>query len=387
MSSISFSHISKEYKKGQPLAVDDFNLEISDHEFIVLVGPSGCGKSTLLRMVAGLEDISGGELWIDDMLMNCLPAGDRRLAMVFQNYALYPNMTVRQNIAFGLESERDENGARLPKSYIKAKVGHAAELLGLTDLLDRRPAQLSGGQKQRVAIGSAIVRDARAYLMDEPLSNLDAKLRAQMRVELQRLYETLDASIIYVTHDQVEAMTLATRIVIMNKGQKQQVGTPQEVYERPANRFVAEFIGSPKINMLEVHTLYQNGHIVLHGTNYDLVLGSEESADLVSRGYQEKDLILGFRPEDVTIDGVDDCVLPFTYELQEDLGSYRLLYGKRADSEDPIIARIKESEQIPVASNCRLHINMERIHLFDAQTGGAVLHASDCIPLQKGDAQ
>lgn len=385
MSSISFSHICKEYKKGQPLAVDDMNLEISDHEFVVLVGPSGCGKSTLLRMVAGLEDISSGELWIDDMLMNCLPAGDRRLAMVFQNYALYPNMTVRQNIAFGLESERDANGKRLPRKYIDGKVDHAAELLGLTNLLDRRPAQLSGGQKQRVAIGSAIVRDARAYLMDEPLSNLDAKLRAAMRVELKRLYETLNASIIYVTHDQVEAMTLATRIVIMNKGRKQQVGTPEEVYERPANQFVAEFIGSPKMNILKVRVQRSGGQLVLHGSNFDLIPEPPVAQALIERSYIDRDLVLGIRPEDITVSGSDTGALPFTYELQEDLGSYRLLYGRHEGTDDAIIARIAESETIPVTMNYKVHLRMDRIHLFDPQTGEAVLHASDYA--RKGDAQ
>lgn len=384
MSSISFNHISKEYKKGQ-LAVDDFSLEVSDHEFIVLVGPSGCGKSTLLRMVAGLEEISGGELWIDDRLMNALPAGQRGLAMVFQNYALYPNMTVRQNIAFGLESARDENGKRIPRSVIDGRVDRIAEMLGLSTLMDRRPGQLSGGQKQRVAIGSALVRDAKAYLMDEPLSNLDAKLRTQMRVELQRLYETLDASIIYVTHDQVEAMTLATRIVIMNKGQKQQVGSPEEVYERPANRFVAEFIGSPKMNILEVQLRQVGGRIALHGAGYDLVLGAEASRELLSRGYQDTELVLGIRPEDLSLTGDDDNALPFAYELSEDLGSYRLLYGKREGSEDPIIARIGEEGELPRSVHYPLHVRMDRVHLFDPVTGEAVLHAVDCVPAKEGE--
>ena len=282
MSTISLSHISKEYKKGTR-TVEDFSLEIGEHEFVVLVGPSGCGKSTLLRMIAGLEEITEGELWIDDRLMNSLPSGDRKLAMVFQNYALYPNMTVRKNISFGLESERDANGKKLPRTQIRQRVDRAADMLGLSELMDRRPSQLSGGQKQRVAIGSAIVRDAKAYLMDEPLSNLDAKLRMQMRVELQKLYRTLSASVIYVTHDQVEAMTLATKIVVMNQGYIQQIGTPEDIYNEPQNAFVADFIGDS--NILD-GIMVQDKLVEILGVKFPCVdtgFGTNKPVDVVIR--------------------------------------------------------------------------------------------------------
>ena len=376
MSTISLSHISKEYKKGTR-TVEDFSLEIGEHEFVVLVGPSGCGKSTLLRMIAGLEEITEGELWIDDRLMNSLPSGDRKLAMVFQNYALYPNMTVRKNISFGLESERDANGKKLPRTQIRQRVDRAADMLGLSELMDRRPSQLSGGQKQRVAIGSAIVRDAKAYLMDEPLSNLDAKLRMQMRVELQKLYRTLSASVIYVTHDQVEAMTLATKIVVMNQGMLQQAGSPEEIYERPRNLFVAGFIGSPRMNLLKVHTVLEGGRICLHGAGFAIPLADHASKAMLRNGYLDEDLVMGVRPEDLSLSGRPEEALPFSFELSENLGDHRLLYGVHGKTADTLIARSPEGESGPNLRSYPLYVQADRIHLFEESTGMAVLHGTD----------
>lgn len=387
MSSITLSHLSKIYKNGFR-AVNDFNLVIRDHEFIVLVGPSGCGKSTLLRMIAGLDDISEGELWIDSQLMNMIPSGSRHLSMVFQNYALYPNMTVRQNISFGLESERGRDGRKIARPVVRDRVDRAARMLGLQDLMDRRPSQLSGGQKQRVAIGSAIVRDAKAYLMDEPLSNLDAKLRAGMRVELRKLYDQLPSSVIYVTHDQIEAMTLATRIVVMKSGEIQQVGTPEEVYAYPANLFVAGFIGSPQMNFLKVSAGLRSGGVCLETEHARIGLPPEAGRVLMEKGLIGRALVLGIRPEDFSLSGSPDAALPFHPELTENLGSYHLLHGFVPDSAGytdsmtgstaqsssdsspaKIIARISDNDSLPGGDTFPLFINTDRIHLFRQDTG------------------
>src|SRR5690625_4117749 len=253
MAEIKLENIHKRYDNAEDYAVTDFNLEVEDNEFIVFVGPSGCGKSTTLRMIAGLEEITEGDLYIDDNVVNDVAPKDRDIAMVFQNYALYPHMTVYDNMAFGLKLRK------MPKDEIKERVDHAAEMLGLTDLLDRKPAALSGGQRQRVALGRAVVRSPKVFLMDEPLSNLDAKLRVHMRTEIAKLHDRLKTTMIYVTHDQTEAMTLADRIVIMDEGAIQQVGSPFDVYSTPNNSFVASFIGSPAMNLLEVE--YSNGRI------------------------------------------------------------------------------------------------------------------------------
>lgn len=383
MSSIILSHISRIYKNGFR-AVNDFNLNIRDHEFIVLVGPSGCGKSTLLRMIAGLEDISEGELWIDSQLMNMIPAGERHLSMVFQNYALYPNMTVRQNISFGLESERGQDGRRITRSLVQDKVGRAAGMLGLEPLMDRRPSQLSGGQRQRVAIGSAIVRDAKAYLMDEPLSNLDAKLRARMRVEIRKLYDQLPSSVIYVTHDQIEAMTLATRIVVMNAGEIQQVGTPDEIYENPTNLFVAGFIGSPQMNFIKASAGLWSGGVCLETEPARIALPDSAGRTLMAQGFIGKSVILGIRPEDLSLSGSPDALLPFHLELTENLGSYRLLHGFIPDNSCPagdgaggtgnaVIARIPDDVPLPEETEFPLYINTDRVHLFRGDTGAAIL--------------
>lgn len=263
MSDISLVNVSKTYKNGY-CAVKDFNLDIREGELVIFVGPSGCGKSTTLRMIAGLEDISSGELWMDDCLMNMVEPKDRDLSMVFQNYALYPHMTVYENMAFGLRAHKT------PKAEIEKRVREAAGILEIGHLLDRKPSALSGGQKQRVAIGSVIVRKPRAYLMDEPLSNLDAKLRSQMRVEIAKLHRQLGATMIYVTHDQVEAMTLGTRIVVMKDGAIQQVAPPAELYQNPVNRFVAGFIGSPAMNFLEGKVILKDQKPCLEGKGWQL---------------------------------------------------------------------------------------------------------------------
>ena len=277
------------------VAVQAFNLEIADKEFIVLVGPSGCGKSTTLRMVAGLEDITAGELYIDDKYMNNVAPKDRDIAMVFQNYALYPHMTVYENMAFSLQLKK------VDKATIDKKVREAAEILGITQYLNRKPKALSGGQRQRVAIGRAIVRSPKVFLMDEPLSNLDAKLRNQMRAEIIKLRQRIDTTFIYVTHDQTEAMTLGDRIVIMKDGFIQQIGTPQDVFDHPANLFVAGFIGSPQMNFFDAKLLKENGKYAVELGGYKVELSDEKQARLAEAGVEAQDVVLGVRPDHIKL--------------------------------------------------------------------------------------
>ena len=290
MVEIDLEHIYKRYPHADEDSVMDFNLHVRDKEFIVFVGPSGCGKSTTLRMIAGLEDITKGTLEIDGKVMNDVAPKDRDIAMVFQNYALYPHMTVYDNMAFGLKLRK------YAKDEIKKKVDNAAEILGLTEFLDRKPADLSGGQRQRVALGRAIVRDAPIFLMDEPLSNLDAKLRVSMRAEIAKLHRRLNTTTIYVTHDQTEAMTMADRVVVMSVGKVQQIGTPAEVYDNPRNQFVAGFMGSPAMNFMSVH--YKDGRIN-DGKGLDIAIPEGRAKILNDRGYNDKDVTLGIRPEDI----------------------------------------------------------------------------------------
>jgi len=278
------------------VAVQEFNLEIADKEFVVLVGPSGCGKSTTLRMIAGLEEISDGELWIGDKLVNDVAPKDRDIAMVFQNYALYPHMTVYENMAFALKLRHT------PKAEIDRKVKEAAEILEITQYLGRKPKALSGGQRQRVAIGRAIVRDPKVMLMDEPLSNLDAKLRNQMRAEIIKMRERIDTTFIYVTHDQTEAMTLGDRIVIMKDGFIQQIGTPQEVFDHPYNLFVAGFIGAPQMNMFDAKLVKANGKYAVEMAGYTSILSEEKQAALAANAVEEQDVVLGVRPEHLVLD-------------------------------------------------------------------------------------
>lgn len=321
MSDISLVNVSKTYKNGY-CAVKDFNLDIREGELVIFVGPSGCGKSTTLRMIAGLEDISSGELWMDDCLMNMVEPKDRDLSMVFQNYALYPHMTVYENMAFGLRAHKT------PQAEIDKRVREAAGILEIGHLLDRKPSALSGGQKQRVAIGSVIVRKPRAYLMDEPLSNLDAKLRSQMRVEIAKLHRQLGATMIYVTHDQVEAMTLGTRIVVMKDGAIQQVAPPAELYQNPVNRFVAGFIGSPAMNFLEGKVILKNQKPCLEGKGWQLPLTAAQGKKLMNKGYMEKAVTLGIRAEDLHGQASGDAWLEVQVDVREMLGAEVLLHGR-----------------------------------------------------------
>src|ERR687884_341595 len=291
MAEVSCRKVIKEYDVGVQ-AVKGIDLDIADHEFVVLVGPSGCGKSTTLRMIAGLEETSDGEIWIGGEMVNDLPPKDRDIAMVFQNYALYPHMTVYENMSFGLRLKR------FPKSEIKARVEGAARILDITDLLQRRPKQLSGGQRQRVAMGRAIVRNPKVFLFDEPLSNLDAKLRVQMRTEIKKVHQKVRTTTVYVTHDQTEAMTLADRVVVMNAGKIEQIGTPHEVYHRPTTRFVAGFIGSPAMNFLPCQ-LVQNGSGLTVRLSDKLAFPVPESRTARYQPYVGRELIFGLRPEDI----------------------------------------------------------------------------------------
>ena len=294
MASVKLTNVQKKYD-NKVIAVDDFNLEIADKEFVVFVGPSGCGKSTTLRMIAGLEEISSGTIEIDGEVVNDLQPKDRNIAMVFQNYALYPHMTVYDNIAFSLRIKK------VPEDEVYAKVTHAAEVLGISEYLLRKPRALSGGQRQRVAIGRAMVRDSKVFLMDEPLSNLDAKLRNQMRAEIILLRQQLDTTFVYVTHDQTEAMTLGDRIVIMKDGFIQQVGTPEEVFDRPGNLFVAEFIGAPKMNIMRTQLLLENGKYYVTPFGSKIEVDGQNGELLKQKGVEAGEILLGVRPEHINL--------------------------------------------------------------------------------------
>ena len=346
-------------------AVKDLNVQIRDKEFIVLVGPSGCGKSTTLRMVAGLEGITSGEIYIGDRLVNNLPPKERDTAIVFQNYALYPHMTVYDNMAFGLKMRK------LPKADIEKRVREAAILLGIPDLLKRKPRQLSGGQRQRVAVGRAIVRHPQVFLFDEPLSNLDAKLRAQMRGELKRLHERLETTAIYVTHDQVEAMTLGDRVVVMKDGTVQQVGEPLEVYSRPRNKFVAGFIGSPAMNFIDTTITEAAGGLYAETTGLHVKAPPEQAARLAS--YKGQCVTLGIRPEDLReTKGSDphDVSFDAVVDVVEPLGS-EILLETRVGSQT-IIARVDPTVRARLHEKIRLAYIPERLHFFDNRTEEAI---------------
>ena len=344
------------------VAVQEFNLDIADHEFIVLVGPSGCGKSTTLRMVAGLEEISAGELYIDGKLMNDVAPKDRDIAMVFQNYALYPHMTVYENMAFSLKLKK------VPKDEIDRKVREAAEILDITQYLDRKPKALSGGQRQRVAIGRAIVRDPKVFLMDEPLSNLDAKLRNQMRAEIIKLREKIDTTFIYVTHDQVEAMTLGDRIVIMRDGYIQQIGTPQEVFNHPANLFVAGFIGSPQMNFFENCQLTKTaGGYTLTVMGETVTLTAEQSAKLAAAGVESRSVTAGVRPVHISL---GESGIPAEVDVSELMGSELHLH-LAANGQD-VVAVIPTANIDPMAyarhTAVKFGFDAKLVHLFDADS-------------------
>jgi multiple sugar transport system ATP-binding protein len=346
-------------------AVKDVNLSIQDKEFIVLVGPSGCGKSTTLRMVAGLEEITSGEIHIGHRVVNDLPPKDRDIAMVFQNYALYPHMTVYDNMAFGLKMRK------FPKPEIQKRVQEAAEILGIQDLLKRKPRQLSGGQRQRVAVGRAIVRHPQVFLFDEPLSNLDAKLRVQMRVELKRLHDRLETTAIYVTHDQVEAMTLGDRVVVMKDGWIQQVGEPLELYGKPRNRFVAGFIGSPAMNFIDATLAEANGGLRVEAPGLSLKVPADRADRLAAK--TNGPVTLGIRPEDLRLAAASDPadrVCEAVVDVVEPLGADILLDMKVGAS--TIVARVDPSARVKVHEKVRLAFAPERLHFFDARTEEAL---------------
>ena len=370
MAEIKLEHIDKIYPNGFQ-AVKDFNLEIEDKEFIIFVGPSGCGKSTTLRMVAGLEDISGGELKIDDKIMNDVEPKDRDIAMVFQNYALYPHMTVYDNMAFGLKLRK------VPKAEIDKMVREAAKVLDIESLLDRKPKALSGGQRQRVAMGRAIVRQPKVFLMDEPLSNLDAKLRVQMRIEISKLHQRLGATIIYVTHDQTEAMTLGTRIVVMKDGVVQQVDSPQKLYNKPNNMFVAGFIGSPQMNFLD-------GEIKASGDDVEIVVGetalkvhATKAKALIDGGYVGKTVVLGIRPEhlhdsEMFIETSKDSVIESKIRVYELLGAEVYLYFDYAGAQ--LTARVDPRTTAKTGDDVKFALDMEKAHFFDKETGLTIVN-------------
>ena len=364
MASLSLSHINKTYPNGFQ-AVKDFNLEIEDKEFIIFVGPSGCGKSTTLRMIAGLEEISGGTLKIGDKVMNDVEPKDRDIAMVFQNYALYPHMTVFDNMAFGLKLRK------VPKDEIKKKVEEAAKILDLEKLLDRKPKALSGGQRQRVAMGRAIVRNPKVFLMDEPLSNLDAKLRVQMRSEIASLHNRLKATIIYVTHDQTEAMTLGTRIVVLKDGVIMQVDSPQKLYNEPNNLFVAGFIGSPQMNFIDAVCKVEGERVTLNFEKTSVVLPPAKAKKLIDGGYNGKTVVMGIRPEDIgdsqiEIEAHKDAVFETDVTGYELLGSEVLLYFNVAGT--AMTAKVDSRTTARMGDHITLAIDPEKIHCFDKET-------------------
>ncbi|MFD1414203.1 ABC transporter ATP-binding protein [Oceanobacillus jeddahense] len=359
MAELKLEHIQKKYDK-EVLAVEDFNLHIQDKEFIVFVGPSGCGKSTTLRMIAGLEEISAGELYIDEKLMNDVSPKDRDIAMVFQNYALYPHMNVYDNMAFGLKLRK------FKKEEIKERVDQAAKILGLEAYLDRKPKALSGGQRQRVALGRAIVRDAKVFLMDEPLSNLDAKLRVQMRAEIQKLHQRLQTTTIYVTHDQTEAMTMATRLVVMKDGVIQQVGAPKDVYDLPENIFVGGFIGSPSMNFF-TGTL-EGDRFKVGGNSF--LIPEPKLAPLKEQNYEGKELIIGVRPEDihdelVFLESSPNSKIEAKIEVAELMGAESILYSSIDGQE--FVARVDSRTDVQGGDYLELSFDMNKVHFFDKE--------------------
>ncbi|MDH6365168.1 multiple sugar transport system ATP-binding protein [Enterococcus sp. PF1-24] len=363
MVGIQLNHVHKKYDNATNYSVTDFNLDIQDKEFIVFVGPSGCGKSTTLRMIAGLEDITEGELVIDGKVMNDVAPKDRDIAMVFQNYALYPHMTVYDNMAFGLKLRKYD------KEEIKKRVENAAESLGLTEYLKRKPAALSGGQRQRVALGRAIVRDAKVFLMDEPLSNLDAKLRVAMRAEIAKIHQNIGTTTIYVTHDQTEAMTMADRIVIMKDGFIQQIGSPKDVYNEPTNVFVAGFIGSPAMNFFNV--TMKDGYVIAEDGQIKLRVPEGQYKVLREKGYEGKEAIFGIRPEDIHGEQIfletnPESKVHSQVVVSELLGAESMLYTKVGDHE--FISKVDARDFHQPGEAVDLAFDMNKCHFFDKET-------------------
>ena len=362
MAQVTLKDVRKVFDKDV-VAVDDANIEIQDREFVVLVGPSGCGKSTTLRMVAGLEEMTSGEIYIDGKLVNDIPPKDRDIAMVFQNYALYPHMTVYQNMAFGLKLRK------YPKEEIETRVRDAAEILGIQDLLERKPKALSGGQRQRVAVGRAIVRKPKVFLFDEPLSNLDAKLRVQMRTEISKLHTSLEATMIYVTHDQVEAMTMGGRIVVMKDGRIQQNDTPLSLYNKPVNKFVAGFIGSPSMNFVQGTLVAEGGGLVFDEGNLRLPLPKEHHDAL--KDHVGKEVTLGIRPEDIHDPdsmgrSVEAVEIEALVEVVEPMGNEVFLYLTTGKSS--FVARVDPVHIPTVKQRVRLAAEIDKAHFFDRET-------------------
>ena len=378
MASLSLRDLYKKYPGGV-VAVSDFNMEIKDKEFIILVGPSGCGKSTTLRMIAGLEEITKGELYIGDRLVNDIAPKDRDIAMVFQNYALYPHMTVYENMAFGLKLRK------VPKDEIKKLVEEAARILDISHLLDRKPKALSGGQRQRVALGRAIVRDPQVFLLDEPLSNLDAKLRAQMRTELSKLHKRLGTTFIYVTHDQVEAMTMADRIVVMKDGFIQQVDSPQNLYSAPVNQFVAGFMGSPQMNFIDSVLLEKDGKYIVEFGSEDTksTRGKKYTVEVPEallnekmKDYVDKEVVLGIRPENIHdeemfLSAAKTGIIEATVEITEMMGAETYLYVTCEGT--PLTARVSPRSSARPQDVIKLGIDPNRIHIFDKETEKSIL--------------
>ncbi|HUV05891.1 MAG TPA: sn-glycerol-3-phosphate ABC transporter ATP-binding protein UgpC [Armatimonadota bacterium] len=368
MAGVVLKDLTKTFKTV--VAVDNMNLEIKDKEFLVLVGPSGCGKTTALRVIAGLEEASTGEIYIGDRMVNDISPKDRDIAMVFQNYALYPHMSVYDNMAFGLKLRR------LPKEEIKRRVSEAAQLLGLSDLLDRKPKQLSGGQRQRVALGRAIVREPKVFLMDEPLSNLDAKLRVQTRAELIKLHRRLGITTIYVTHDQVEAMTMGDRIAVMRDGVVQQVDTPMGLYSRPANMFVAGFIGTPAMNFVDAELTKQDGRYVVNAGSFKVVIPESKDGKKFE-SYVGKRVVFGVRPEDMFDKGLSPLLKPTEentikamVDVIEPMGAIVTMY--LAAGPHNLIATIDAETKAKETQGMEIILDMEKTHLFDSETSEAI---------------
>jgi len=362
MASVTYDRVFKRF--GDVVAVNDLSIKIADKEFLVFVGPSGCGKTTSLRLLAGLEEISDGRILIGDRVVNDVPPKDRDIAMVFQSYALYPHMSVYDNMAFGLKLRKT------PKAEIDKKVKEAADMLGIGQLLDRKPKQLSGGQRQRVAVGRAIVRDPAVFLFDEPLSNLDAKLRVQTRAEISKLHQRLGTTFIYVTHDQMEAMTMASRIAVMKDGILQQIDTPQSLYDHPTNVFVAGFIGSPSMNFFDATVVDdQNGKLVVDGGSFRLEIPSHMKATYAP--YKGKKVIFGIRPEDIhnaqyAPPGIHPAPMKADVDVTELMGNEIFLYLLTGNKQ--FIARVDPRTQVHAGETVDLIINMDNMHLFDPQT-------------------
>jgi len=364
MASVTYEHVTKRF--GEMVAVDDLNIRADDREFLVLVGPSGCGKTTALRCLAGLEEITSGRIMIADRVVNDVAPKDRDIAMVFQSYALYPHLSVFDNMAFGLKLRK------VPKDQIRARVEKAAATLGITELLKRKPRQLSGGQRQRVAVGRAIVREPKVFLFDEPLSNLDAKLRVQMRAEISKIHNQLQTTFIYVTHDQMEAMTMATRIAVINRGRLQQLDTPQNLYNQPANLFVAGFIGSPAMNFFPA-TVRSDGGLFADSGEFQVPIPAERSKTL--EPYVGRNVVIGIRPEDIhdvqlVPPNIAAAKVTAQVDVTELMGNEILLY--LVAGENTFVARVDPRSQLRVGNRAEVALNMEKLHVFDAATEQAI---------------